>query len=64
MNKPADRTISWLLRGDPSVRWQAMRDLAGASGRAVERERERIAREGWGARLLARQDPIGTWAGG
>ena len=64
MNKPADKTISWLLRGDPSVRWQAMRDLAGASGRAVEREREKTARQGWGARLLARQDPIGTWAGG
>jgi hypothetical protein len=24
----------------------------------------RVAQHGWGARLLARQDPEGTWAGG
>src|SRR6185436_15998734 len=29
--------------------------------RVVERERRKVAREGWGARLLARQDPEGTW---
>jgi hypothetical protein len=38
--------------------------LVGAAERTVERERRRIARDGWGARLLARQDPEGTWAGG
>jgi hypothetical protein len=38
--------------------------LLGAAERTVERERRRVAREGWGARLLARQDPEGTWAGG
>jgi hypothetical protein len=38
--------------------------LVGAAERTVERERRRVAREGWGARLLARQDPEGTWAGG
>jgi hypothetical protein len=30
----------------------------------VQRVRRRIARDGWGARLLVRQDPEGTWAGG
>lgn len=65
MDKPTtERAIAWLLRGDPSIRWQTMRDLAGASEAAVERERSRVARAGWGARLLARQDPAGTWAGG
>jgi hypothetical protein len=56
--------IQWLLDGDPAIRWQALLDLVGAGERTVERERRRVAREGWGARLLARQDPQGTWAGG
>ena len=58
------KAIQWLLDGDPAIRWQTLRDLAGASARTVERERRNIAREGWGARLLARQDPDGRWAGG
>src|SRR5438034_4318097 len=56
--------IQWLLDGDPAIRWQALRDLVGAAEASVERERRRVARNGWGARLLARQDPEGTWAGG
>ena len=56
--------IEWLLDGDPAICWQTLRDLVGASERTVERERSRVARDGWGARLLARQDPEGTWAGG
>jgi hypothetical protein len=59
-----DKAIQWLLDGDPAIRWQTLRDLAGASARTVERERRNIARQGWGARLLARQDPDGRWAGG
>jgi hypothetical protein len=38
--------------------------LAGAAERTVERERRKVARDGWAARLLARQDPEGTWAAG
>jgi hypothetical protein len=53
-----------MLEGDPAIRWQALRDLVGAEDRAVQRERGKVAREGWGARLLARQDPGGTWASG
>ena len=56
--------IQWLLDGDPAIRWQALRDLVGAAPRTLERERRQVARAGWGARLLARQDPEGTWAGG
>src|SRR6267378_6115432 len=59
-----DGAIHWLLDGDPAIRWQTLRDLVGAAERSVERERRRVARDGWGARLLARQDPEGTWAGG
>jgi hypothetical protein len=60
----ADKVCSWLLDGDPAIRWQTLRDVVGAGAHAVERERRNVAREGWGARLLARQDPEGTWAGG
>jgi hypothetical protein len=56
--------IEWLLAGDPAIRWQALQDLAGADEPEVERERRKVAREGWGARLLAKQNPKGTWAEG
>jgi hypothetical protein len=55
---------SWLLDGDAAIRWQAMRDLFAAAPAAVERERDKVAREGWGGRVLALQDPAGTWGGG
>ena len=56
--------ISWLLEGDPSIRWQVQRDLLNSSPAKYEVERRKIAKEGWGARLLALQDPNGTWGGG
>jgi hypothetical protein len=59
-----DAAIRWLLEGDPSIRWQTLRDLVGAGERAVARERSRVAREGWGARLLARQRADGRWGAG
>jgi len=54
----------WLLEGDPAIRWQVLADLCGADAETVARERARVAEEGWGARLLALQDPGATWAGG
>jgi hypothetical protein len=59
-----DKTLRWLLDGDPAIRWQVFRDLHDAPESTVLRERGKIARTGWGARLLARQDHAGTWAGG
>ena len=59
-----DRTLDWLMAGDPAIRWQVLRDLLDADDREVERERRSVAGSGWGARLLAEQDPEGTWAGG
>lgn len=64
MIRNRDTVIRWLLDGDPAIRWQALRDVIGAADPAVQRERQKVAQEGWGARLLARQDPEGTWAGG
>jgi hypothetical protein len=53
--------IEWLLESDPAIRWQVMRDLTDASEEDVKAERARVAREGWGARLLALQRPDGHW---
>jgi hypothetical protein len=56
--------IDWLLDGDPSIRWQTLRDIVDAPAGAVDRERTRVATDGWGARLLAKQGASGKWAGG
>lgn len=58
------RVLAWLLRGDPAVRWQVLRDLQDAPARAWRRERRRVATEGWGRRLLDRQRPDGNWGRG
>ncbi|MEQ1912638.1 MAG: hypothetical protein ABMA15_27720, partial [Vicinamibacterales bacterium] len=55
--------LDWLLDSDPSIRWQAMRDLLDESPATVARERSRVALEGWGARLLDLQGPDGHWGG-
>jgi hypothetical protein len=56
--------IDWLLEGDPAVRWQVLQDLADAPADDVVAERARVEHEGWGARLLAQEDPDGLWDGG
>jgi hypothetical protein len=56
--------IDWLLDSDPAIRWQVMRDLTDASAEDVAAERAKVATEGWGAQLLAAQDPDGRWGGG
>ncbi|WP_348789340.1 hypothetical protein [Leifsonia sp. NPDC080035] len=55
---------AWLLDSDPAIRWQVLRDLLEAPPEKVAAERARVAREGWGARLLAEQDADGRWDGG
>ena len=59
-----DPVIAWLLDSDASIRWQVARDLTGASSEIVEAERSRVAREGWGARLLDEQRADGQWGDG
>ncbi len=56
--------LTWLLDFDPSLRWQVERDLAGAPEDVWQATRARVPVEGFGARLLARQDEDGQWAGG
>jgi hypothetical protein len=61
---PRPAHIRWLLDSDPSIRWQVMRDLTDEAPRAIAAERSRVATEGWGAELLARQSSSGKWGGG
>jgi hypothetical protein len=58
------RVIGWLLEGDPAIRWQVLQDLTNAPAAEVAAERARVGRDGWGARLLALEDPGGLWDGG
>jgi hypothetical protein len=61
---PRPAHIKWLLDSDPAIRWQVMRDLTDAAPEVIRAERSRVATEGWGAELLARQSAAGDWGGG
>lgn len=56
--------IEWLLEGDASIRYQTLRDLTGATSSILKPEREKIAEEGWGKRLLDLQKFDKTWGKG
>jgi hypothetical protein len=53
--------LDWLLDSDPAIRWQTLRDLTDATSDDVARERARVATEGWGATVLGRQTPNGSF---
>jgi hypothetical protein len=55
--------IAWLMNSDSALRWQVMRDLIDSPEDTLRAERARIPFEGWGAELLALQQPDGNWAG-
>ncbi len=56
--------IQWLLKGDPSIRWQTLRDLTDMPINECEKEQNNIANKGWGANLLSKQDSNGVWGSG
>jgi hypothetical protein len=60
-NNDRKQVIDWLLDGDPAIRWQAMRDLTHSPKKTWLAEQEKVASEGWGARLLSHQDGDGRW---
>ena len=60
---PRPARLKWLLDSDPAIRWQVMRDLTDEAPDAIAAERSRIATEGWGAKLLGLQSPVGYWGG-
>ncbi len=59
-----ETTISWLLGGDHSVRWQTHAHLLEADPDIVALEQAKVGTEGWGAAFLALQAPDSTWGGG
>lgn len=59
-----NNVIDWLMEGDPSIRWQTMRDLQDKKPAQYKREQQRITEEGWGLRLLSCRASDGTWGGG
>src|SRR5580704_9238014 len=60
---PRPAHLKWLLDSDPAIRWQVMRDLTGEAPDAIAAERARVATQGWGAKILARQSRGGSWSG-
>jgi len=56
------KQIEWLLQGDPSIRYQTLRDLSNADINMVHAERERILHEGWGRQYMDLQEENGTWS--
>lgn len=53
--------LKWVLDSDPAIRWQVMRDLTDEASDITAAERTRVATEGWGGKLAARQSRAGTW---
>lgn len=56
-----DKTIDWLMQGDPSIRWQVMRSLLNKPRGVWQAERQRTLETGWGKEFLDRQGPDGRW---
>jgi hypothetical protein len=56
--------ITWLLEGDPAIRWQTLKFLRKADKNIYQPEREQTAKNGWGLKLLNLQDESGQWDGG
>jgi hypothetical protein len=59
-----DLILEWLVDGDPAIRWQTERDLLRRAPEVWEATRAEVGRDGWGKRLLDRQDEDGSWGGG
>jgi hypothetical protein len=56
--------IDWLLEGDPTIRWQVMRDLLDEPPAVWEEERRRTVEHGWVAELLAHRGADDEWPAG
>ncbi|MCE5189992.1 MAG: hypothetical protein LLF75_12545 [Eubacteriales bacterium] len=56
-----DSVIAWLLEGDVSIQYMTHRFLLCSNADLLMRLKERIALEGFGARLLSRQSETGHW---
>ena len=63
-NVETNPLIDWLMKGDPAIRWQTMRDLLDSSQKQWQSEQRRTLKEGWGVKLLSLQSSDGQWGGG
>ena len=54
--------INWLLHGDPSIKYQTVRDLCLAESDEIENEQKKILNTGWGKRFMDLQESDGTWS--
>ncbi|HCM75737.1 MAG TPA: hypothetical protein DIS90_05120 [Cytophagales bacterium] len=55
------KIIEWLLKGDVSIQYQVHRDLLENKRKDLQ---DRIAKEGWGKRFLAKRNSNGHWGKG
>lgn len=53
--------VDWLLAGDPAIAFQTRRDLLKEKGSTLKAVQSRIAKEGWGRRLLDARNEDGGW---
>ena len=56
-----DEVLTWLMEGDPTIRWQVMKDLLNKSKSDYEKERLKIAKNGWGYKLVQSQTKQQGW---
>jgi hypothetical protein len=56
------KQIEWLLEGDPSIRYQTLRDLINANDKYINQERQKILQKGWGRLFMDLQEENGTWS--
>ena len=59
-----DKTLNWLLEGDPVIRWQTLRDLYDAPQDEWEAERRKTIEYGWGKQFIDALQPDNTWIEG
>jgi len=59
-----NKTIDWLLDGDPSVVFQTKRDLLNAKQSELYPLQQNILKSGWAKKLLEYQEDHGMWGGG
>jgi hypothetical protein len=59
-----DKVLDWLMEEDqPAIRYLALRDLIGASGRELGEARRAVVERGWVKDILEQQTPMGVWVG-
>ncbi|MGM0446371.1 MAG: hypothetical protein ACQEQH_08165 [Bacillota bacterium] len=56
--------IEWLLKGDPSIKYQLHRDLLDTDRKKLERLQQDIAENGWGHKLISKQGDNWIWGNG